>query len=88
MNLNVCRKVDVIIEYRVSVYWVKGPSGATCELRWHTMASEMRFTFSQVYDYLRSGTYPAEFSKADKRSLRKRADVFVIKGTKLYYCGK
>jgi len=51
------------------------------------MASEGRFTFNQIFDYLRSGAYPDGFDKRDKRSLRKRADFFFVREAKLYYNG-
>ena len=50
-------------------------------------ASDGRFSFSQIFDYLRSGSYPDGFEKNDKRALRKRASFFVVKDTKLYYTG-
>ena len=49
--------------------------------------SEGRFTFSQIYDYLRNGEYTVGCEKADKRSLRRRAEFFFVRGDKLYYNG-
>ncbi len=52
-------------------------------------SSELRFTFSQIYDYLRSSLYPDGFDKSDKRSLRRRADFFFVREAKLYsYSGQ
>ena len=48
-------------------------------------ASDGRFAFSQIFEYLKSGSYPESFDKNDKRGLRKRAAFFVVKDTKLYY---
>ena len=48
---------------------------------------EGRFSFSQIYDYLKYGIYPNDFDKEDKRALRKRADYFTLKGAKLRYLG-
>ena len=48
-------------------------------------AEEGRFSFSQIYEYLNSGTYPDHFEKDEKRALRKRAAFFSVKETKLYY---
>ena len=51
------------------------------------MAEEGKFSFSQLYDYLSSGSYPDHFEKEEKRGLRKRAAFFVIKEAQLYYKG-
>ena len=48
-------------------------------------ASDGRFAFSQIFEYLKSGSYPESFDKNDKRGLKKRAAFFVVKDTKLYY---
>ena len=48
-------------------------------------AVEGRFCYSQTFRCLDCGEYPGDFDKNDKRALRKRADFFCVKGTKLYY---
>ena len=64
---------------------------ACCELKQYpemdsrASASDGKFSFSQIFDYLKTGSYPDNFDKSDKRGLRKRAAFFVIKDTKLYY---
>ncbi len=49
------------------------------------MTAEGRFSFSEIFDYLKSGKYPDGFNKNDKRALRKRTEFFDLKETKLYY---
>ena len=41
------------------------------------MAEEGKFSLSQVYDYLSSGSYPDHFEKEEKHGLRKRATFFL-----------
>ena len=41
-------------------------------------ASDGRFAFSQIFEYLKSGSYPESFDKNDKRGLRNRAAFFVV----------
>ena len=48
-------------------------------------AAEGRFCNSQIFRYLDCGEYPGDFDKNDKTALRKRAEFFCVKGTKLYY---
>ena len=48
---------------------------------------EGRFPYSDIFAYVNDGTYPIEFTKDEKRALRKRAKFFVAKGTSLYYAG-
>ena len=43
-----------------------------------------RFSPSIIYDYIKDGV-PESFSKADKGSLRKRANFFIVKDAELYY---
>ena len=40
----------------------------------------------EIFNYLKCGEYPEGFDKADKRALQKRAALFCVKVTKLYYC--
>ena len=47
-----------------------------------------RFNYSDIFEYLRNGSYPSDFSKSDKASLRKRAKSFWIKGVDLFYKGQ
>ncbi len=44
-----------------------------------------RFCCSIIFNYLKDGSYPEGFSKAEKGSLRKRAKFFFIKEAELYY---
>lgn len=46
----------------------------------------MSSTLSQVYDYLNEQKYPKNTNGSEKRTLRKRAENFVIKDGVLYYC--
>ncbi len=48
-------------------------------------SSELRFTFSQIYDYLRSSLYPDGFDICDKCSLK--TSFFFVREAKLYYNG-
>ena len=47
--------------------------------------SDGGISFNQVFEYLNDGSYPNGFDKNDKRVLRKRADFFAVKDTKLYH---
>ena len=42
-------------------------------------SGEGRFSYSVIHAYLRGGSYPAGFTKADKLALRKRANIFIAK---------
>ena len=44
--------------------------------------------YQQVYDYLQNGKYPDEFSKSQKRGLRRRSQDFVVQDGVLFYQGK
>ena len=46
-----------------------------------------RFSFAEIYAYVRDGRYPSNFTKVDKQALRKRAKFFIVKDTQLYYVG-
>ena len=48
---------------------------------------EGRFEYSEIYAYVKEGTYPSDYSKEEKRALRKRAKFFTVKGTMLNYIG-
>ena len=48
---------------------------------------EGRFNYSEIYAYVKEGTYPCSYDKDDKRALRKRAKLFAVKGTAIYYIG-
>ena len=50
-------------------------------------ASDGRFTFTQIFEYVRHGKYPEGYSKSDKQALRKRSKYFVVKESELYYIG-
>ena len=43
-----------------------------------------RFSFTDIYQYLRKWSYP-DISKADKSSLRRRSKFFCYKGADLFY---
>ena len=47
----------------------------------------VRFTFSQIHQYLQYGTYPSDFHKSDKQALRKRSKFFKSSDGNLYYVG-
>ena len=49
--------------------------------------NEMRFTFSQIQQYLQYGTYPSDFQKSDKQALRKIFKFFKSSDGNLYYVG-
>ncbi len=44
-----------------------------------------RFCCGIIFKYLKDGSYPEGFSKAEKGSLRKRAKFFFIEEADLYY---
>ena len=44
--------------------------------------------YQQVYDYLQNDKYPDEFSKSQKRGLRRRSQDFVVQDGVLFYQGK
>ena len=47
-----------------------------------------RFSYSAIHNYLSKRSYPAHFSKEDKRALRKRAQHFACtEDGELYYVG-
>ena len=48
---------------------------------------ESRFTTYDIFAYVKDGKYPADYSKDEKRALRKRAKFFVARGTALYCVG-
>ena len=50
-------------------------------------SGEGRFSYSVIHAYLRGGSYPAGFTKADKLALRKRDKFFIAKDCELYYVG-
>ena len=49
--------------------------------------TEGRFSFSTIYEYLRSHKYPRGASKLEKISLRRRAKYFRVHDEDLYYLG-
>ena len=49
--------------------------------------NEMRFTFSQIHQYLQYGTCPSNFQKSDKQVLLKRSTFFKSSYGNLYYIG-
>ena len=44
-----------------------------------------RFTYCDIFAYVKDGKYPTDFTKDEKHALRKRAKFFAAKGTALYY---
>ena len=46
-----------------------------------------RFTYDQLFNYIREGAYPKGWTKEDKQAMRKRARYFEVKGSNLYYVG-
>ena len=49
--------------------------------------NEGRFSFSDVYNYLRYQQYPEGASKLEKNSLRRRSKYFRLQNEDLYYIG-
>ena len=49
--------------------------------------NEARFSFSQIHQYLQYGTYPSDFHKSDKLTLRKRSKFFKSADGSLHYVG-
>ena len=49
--------------------------------------AEGRFKFATIYGYLSSGSYPENFTRADKLALRKRSKFFICEGQDLNYIG-
>ena len=50
-------------------------------------SGEGRFTYREIFDYIKSGQYSEGLAKADKLSLRKRAKFFQVVESSLYYVG-
>ena len=46
---------------------------------------EGKFTYRQIYDYIKDGKYREGLAKAEKLSLRKRFKFFQVEGTLLYW---
>ena len=46
-----------------------------------------KFTFGQIYNYLRNGAYPEGLSKSEKSVMRRRAKFFRVNEEDLYYIG-
>ena len=51
-------------------------SSATDDEHPESLTADGRFSYSIIHDYLTKRSYPAHFSKEDKRALRKRAQHF------------
>ena len=49
--------------------------------------SSGRFSYQEIFTYLREGKYPEDFEKKDKQALRKRVKFFAVKDAHLYYVG-
>ena len=49
--------------------------------------SEGRFTYRQIYEYVKDGKYPEGFEKCNKLALRKRSKFFLVQEMHLYYIG-
>ena len=52
------------------------------------MESFGKFSYEDIFHYLRDASYPGDFTKAEKGSLRKRAKCFLVKGPDLFYKSK
>ena len=46
-----------------------------------------RFSYQEIFNYLREGSYTEGFEKSDKQALRKRAKFFTVKDAHLNYVG-
>ena len=42
---------------------------------------------AEIYAYIKDRIYPSSFFKVDRQALRKRAKIFMVEGTQLYYIG-
>ena len=49
--------------------------------------SEGKFTYRQIYEYIRDGKYPEVFEDCEKLSRRKRSQFFKVQEMHLYYTG-
>ena len=49
---------------------------------------ESRFTNCDIFAYVKDGKYPADYTKDEKRALRKRAKFFVKVGESEWCCSK
>ena len=49
--------------------------------------SSGRFSYQEIFTYLKEGEYPEDFEKKDKQALRKRVKFFAVKDAHLYYVG-
>ena len=47
-----------------------------------------KFSFEEIFNYLKDGCYPASFSKSEKGFLRKRTKFFYIMNAELFYKSK
>ena len=63
-------------------------SSATDDEHPESLTADGRFSYSIIHDYLTKRSYPAHFSKEDKRALRKRAQHFACtEDGQMYYVG-
>ena len=50
-------------------------------------AAKVKYTFSEIYDYVVHKTYPSHADKLYKHGLRKHTKFFTADGGRLYYIG-
>ena len=49
--------------------------------------SEGRFTYRQIYEYIKNGKYPEGFEKCSKLAIRTRSKFFQVQEMHLHYIG-
>lgn len=47
-----------------------------------------KFSYDDIFHYLREASYPGDFTKSEKGSLRKISKYFLVKGADLFYKSK
>ena len=57
------------------------------EMESEEKSGEGRFTFREIFEYIKNGKYSEGLAKTDKLSLRKRAKFFQVVESSLYYVG-
>ncbi len=52
------------------------------------IASEVKYTFAEIFEYILHGQYPVEADKSYKHGLRKRSKFFALEAGRLVEIGK
>ena len=58
------------------------------EMESEAKSGKGRFTYRKIFEYIKNGKYSEGLAKADKLSLRKRAKLFQVVESSLYYVGR